>query len=108
MDILKPYRKRIDEIDDQIIDLLARRLKIVEEVAAVKGERGIPAVLEGRIEEVRERCAARAGGQGLDPELARRLYTVLICWCCDYEEELMGEECRKISKTLGGKGQKRA
>ncbi len=92
MDVLNPYRKRIDEIDDLIVDLLARRLGIVEEVAALKNARGIPAVLEDRVEEVRERCAARAEKQNLDPELVRRLYTVLICWCCDYEQQLMDQE----------------
>ncbi len=92
MDVLKPYRKRIDDLDDQIVDLLVRRLDIIEEVAAIKEARGIPAVLEDRVEEVRERCAARAAAQGLDPELVRRLYTVLICWCCDYEQDLMDQE----------------
>lgn len=89
MEILKPYRRRIDALDDQIIDLMARRLEIIDEVAQLKAERDIPAVLEDRVNEVVERCAARAGSQGMDPELARRIYTVIVAWCCEYEDDFI-------------------
>lgn len=87
MEVLKPYRNRIDALDDQIIDLLAERMSIIDEVAKVKCARDIPAVLEDRVEEVISRCASRAEEKGLDPELARRLYAVLVAWCCSVEEE---------------------
>ena len=87
MEILKPYRARIDALDDQIFDLLVDRLKIIDEVAKIKCDRDIPAVLEDRVEEVISRCAQRAEEKGLDPELARRLYAVLVAWCCSVEDE---------------------
>jgi len=89
MEILKPYRARIDALDDQIIDLLAARLAIVDEVAKIKADRDIPAVLEDRIQQVIERCTARAEDKGMNPELARRLYTVIVAWCCDVEDEFI-------------------
>lgn len=89
MEILKPYRRRIDALDDQIIDLLARRLEIIDEVARLKADREIPAVLEDRVREVVERCAARAESQGMSPELARRIYTVIVAWCCEYEDDFI-------------------
>ena len=87
MEVLKPYREKIDRIDDAIVDLLAERMQIIDEVAALKADREIPAVLEDRVAEVRERCAARAAEKGMDPELIRRLYTVLVGWCCETEEQ---------------------
>lgn len=95
MEILKPYRRRIDALDDQIIDLLAERMGIIDEVAELKAARDIPAVLEGRVNEVLDRTAARAGEKGVDPELARRLYAVLVAWSCEREEAFIKAKAKK-------------
>ena len=92
MEVLKPYRRLIDDIDDKIIDLLVKRLEIIHAVAELKAERDIPAVLEDRVQEVIERCAARAGEKNLDPELVRRLYAVLVGWCCDLENDFIQQK----------------
>lgn len=96
MEILKPYRRRIDALDDQIIDLLAERLGIIDEVAELKAARDIPAVLEDRVSEVLDRVAARATDKGIDPELTRRLYAVLVAWCCEREEAFIQSKAEKI------------
>lgn len=95
MEILKPYREAIDALDDQIVDLLAERVKIVKEVGQLKAEKGIDAVLKDRVDEVRERCARRAEEQGLDPDLIRDLYSKLIEYSCELEDELISRESRK-------------
>lgn len=89
MEQLKPYRMKIDEIDDRIIDLLAQRLDTVRDVAVLKAACGIPAVLEDRVEEVRDRCAKRGASKGLDEALVRRLYTLIITHACDTEEDII-------------------
>lgn len=89
MEVLKPYRARIDALDDKIIDLLAQRLAIIDEVAQVKADRDIPAVLEDRVNEVIDNAARRAGEKGVDPELARRIYAVIVAWCCDIEHDFI-------------------
>lgn len=89
MELLKPYREKIDTLDDAIVDLLAERMNVVREVAALKAEHGIPAILEDRIEAVRERCARHGAEKGLDEEFIRRLYTLLITHACDIEEEII-------------------
>ena len=88
MEILKPYRAQIDAIDDQIIDLLAARLSVIREVGVLKAREGIPPVLQDRVEEVRERCAKRAQGKGVDPDLIRDLYTLLIDYSCRLEDDI--------------------
>lgn len=99
MEVLKPYRAKIDALDDQIIDLLAERLKIIDDVAAIKAARDIPAVLEDRVNEVIERNAARAEEKGVDPELARRIYAVIVAWCCDVENDFIhSEQSRTASR----------
>lgn len=88
MEIMKPFRQRIDALDDQIIDLLVTRTGIIREVGQFKFDNNIPAVLPDRVIEVRERAAERAAAKGLDPELVRQLYTIIIGYSCDLEEEI--------------------
>ena len=46
---------------------------------------------KGRVIEVRERAAARAAAKGLDADLVRQLYTILIDYSCNLEEVIKGE-----------------
>jgi len=95
MDILQPYRDKIDALDDQIIDLLAARFQIIYEVADIKSKEGIPAVLQDRVDQVRERCAARGRSKNIDPDLIRKLYTDIIDKSCAIEEEILNDPARK-------------
>ena len=95
MEILKPYRKRLDDLDDRIIDLLVERTGIIEEVGHLKAREGLPAVLPDRVEEVRERCVDRAREKGLSPELVRELYTRIIDFSCNFEEEIKQDLLKK-------------
>ena len=61
---------------------------MIREVAALKSEQGIPAVLQDRVDEVRERCIARAIEKGGDVDLIRELYTRIISFSCDLETEI--------------------
>lgn len=92
MEILKPYRAKIDAIDDQIIDLLAARLDIIREVGALKAAQNIPPVLQDRVNEVRDRCAKRGERKNVDPALVRDLYTLLIDYSCALEEKIIGKK----------------
>ena len=86
MQLLRPYRERIDVLDDQIVDLLVRRFAVVGEVAELKAARGIPSVLPARVTEVIDRNAAAAEAKGLDPEVVRQVYTYLIKHAHDIED----------------------
>ncbi len=97
MEIMKPFRQRIDALDDQIIDLLIARTEIIREVGHFKFENDIPAVLPDRVIEVRERAAARAAAKGLDADLVRQLYTTIIGYSCDLEEEIKAELFNKAA-----------
>lgn len=97
MEILKPYRARIDELDDRIIDLLAERTAVIREVGHLKHRENIPSVLPDRVDEVRERAAARAAEKGLDAALVRQIYTSLIDYSCALEDEIKAA-CRDEEK----------
>jgi len=50
--MLELYRKQIDEIDVQIIDLLAKRFEVVKKVGEYKKERNIPPLQPERWQQV--------------------------------------------------------
>lgn len=101
MEIMKPFRQRIDALDDQIIDLLIARTEIIREVGHFKFAHDIPAVLADRVIEVRERAAARAAAKGLDADLVRQLYTIIIGYSCDLEEVIKAElaQSQKVTQA---------
>ena len=49
---LKDFRKQIDEIDEQIVNLLAKRMKIVEKVGLLKKKKNIPVLDSARWQKV--------------------------------------------------------
>lgn len=88
-DILKPYRARIDALDRQIMDLLRARYDVIEEVGPLKARHGIPAVLQDRVDEVRENAAAYADVLGLDADFIRHLWAQLIEHSCAREDQMI-------------------
>lgn len=95
MEKLESFRKEIDILDEQIVNLLRRRYDVIEQVAMVKAENGLPATIPERIEEVQDNVARIAGRLGLDAAFVRELYTRLIRHSCDTEEGLIAEVKRK-------------
>ena len=87
-EMLKPYRARIDALDDRLVDLLVERFGIIREVGHMKEEQGIEPVLQDRVDEVRERCAARAAAKSPDGQIVREIYARLIDYSCNLEEEI--------------------
>ncbi len=92
MQILKPYRKKIDSLDDQIVDLLIEREKIIQEVAVLKKAENIPPVLQDRVDEVRERNVARATSKGGSPDYMREIYKKIIQLSCDIEQAVKNDD----------------
>ena len=78
MEALKNQRARIDALDDQIVDLLVERFAVVREVGEIKKTQGIEVVQSTRADEVKNRVAARADAAGLDGNLLRAIYTLMI------------------------------
>ena len=90
-EIMSPYRKSIDELDKEIVDLLVERFKIIRKVAKIKETHNIPSVLQDRVDEVRNNAADRAESQGLNREFVYNLYTMMIDYACKLEDELINK-----------------
>lgn len=92
---LEPFRRRLDEIDDQVAKLLGERLQICREVAVYKSEHEIPMMQPHRIKAVRERYLARGAEVDLPEDFTSDLFELLIATTCKLEDELMDELAAK-------------
>ena len=67
-------RNKIDQIDHQLVELLAARFQLTLKVGLLKADQGLAALDESReaqkLDELRELCQE----QGLDPELIAELF----------------------------------
>ncbi|GGE47086.1 chorismate mutase [Agaricicola taiwanensis] len=83
-------RAAIDVIDVEIIGMLARRVGYIDRAVELKRDNGLPANIPDRVEDVVEKVRAEASRIGYDPELAEKLYRIMISWSIDREERRLG------------------
>jgi monofunctional chorismate mutase len=62
MDLLE-LRKEIDEIDDELIPLLLKRMSVSEKVAKYKVERGMPVLNSEREQQILDDVAKNAASK---------------------------------------------
>ncbi len=75
---LEGSRKRIDEIDEQILDLLAERAGVVKNVIKTKVENQLPVFVPKREEEKSESFKKLAKEKGIDPEWAEDFLRMIM------------------------------
>jgi 4-amino-4-deoxychorismate mutase len=84
------FREQIDQIDDDIVDLLGRRLELVRQVARAKKATAIPVMQPERVLEVKRRCKERGAALNLRGEFVERLYQFIIDEACRVEDDFVG------------------
>jgi chorismate mutase len=88
-DGLEPFRRRLDDLDEQIASLLGERFEVCREVALHKREHDIPMMQAGRVAQVRERYLARGAEVNLPPDFTREMFALLLGATCRMEDELI-------------------
>ena len=86
MDI-NDYRKQIDEIDDQMVELFARRMAVASEIARYKQEKGLPVLDAGRERAKLNDVCAKAPAELRD--YTSVLYSSLFELSRSYQSQLM-------------------
>jgi chorismate mutase len=71
-------RKAIDEIDAELVRLLARRARYVADVARYKEQHDLAVTDTGREQRMLTRITALAEAEGLDPGIARAVLRTVI------------------------------
>jgi chorismate mutase len=71
---LDDLRKEIDEIDQQILEILVKRVDVVKQIGELKNEHNMPVVDEERREKVLELITQRAKIFHLSEDFVKKLF----------------------------------
>ncbi len=88
-DGLEEFRRRLDELDEEIARRLGERFAICREIALYKREHAIPMMQPDRVEQVRSRYLARGAEVQLPADFTAELFELLIAATCRMEDELI-------------------
>lgn len=82
-------RARIDLLDAELIDLLARRRDLIARAAEIKLRDGLPARIDTRVEEVVANARRNAAFVGLDADLIEHIWRRLIEAAIEQEDQIL-------------------
>ena len=74
---LAQLRKQIDECDDNIIQELAKRMRVAREIGTYKKEHGITVLQAGRYNEILEKRGAQGEQCGMDSEFMKKIFEAI-------------------------------
>lgn len=88
---LAELRQRIDDIDNELLRLLAERMSLARLVIEAKRSPSLPVRIPERIDEVTTGRARIGADLGLDPGFVTELWTRIVEEMCREEERLLEE-----------------
>lgn len=74
---LSALRKQIDELDNMLMDLLTKRMRISREIAAYKKQHNMRVVQTGRYNEILEKRGAQGTLCGMDADFVKKVYEAI-------------------------------
>ena len=83
---LKRLRGKIDDVDDQILVLLAERARTCEEIGSKKKAQGLPVKDNVRETKVYERICKQAKKLGLNHVQVEAVYREIVNMCSSVQE----------------------
>lgn len=102
---METLRLRIDEIDGKIlgllsefIELLGKRNQIVKEIAIRKKEENHPVRDIEREREVIQRMRTLAADKGINPDVATKIYRMILEDSAIQQDQIMTREHRQIKE----------
>lgn len=75
---LDELREEIEEIDSDLVELIARRTYVADTIAGVKAERGLPTTDESQEQRVMDRAGRNAEQFEVDSNLVKAIFRLLI------------------------------
>ncbi|KYH25373.1 chorismate mutase [Halalkalicoccus paucihalophilus] len=75
---LDELREEIEEIDSDLVELIARRTYVADTIAGVKAERDLPTTDESQEQRVMDRAGRNAEQFEVDSNLVKAIFRLLI------------------------------
>jgi len=88
---ISPLRKKVDEIDEQILLFLKERVEVSKSIGKLKREHGIPMRDDQRENEKYKNVMRRASSLGLNPHEVKAIYREIIAMSIHAQEAKVTE-----------------
>lgn len=88
MKTLGELRKEIDEIDDELLQILAKRVNTVKQVGELKAAQGLPALDEKRYEELLKTIKEKAKNHSLSEDFVEKLFRTIHDYAVELEKKI--------------------
>lgn len=88
---ISALRKQIDEIDNSIIDVLAKRMRVSREIGQYKKEHGMTILQTSRYSEILDKRGAQGSLLGIDPECIKKIFEAI-------HEESVNQQMKIVNK----------
>lgn len=82
-------RTRIDEIDNELLDILTRRMGVVNEIGKYKKQNNITILQQGRWEKILEKVLAKGAEKDLDNEFIEKVFKAIHQASIDRQTQIM-------------------
>lgn len=84
-------RARIDVIDNDLIDLLASRMKVSDEIGKYKKQNNITILQPGRWDNILAKVFEKGGGKGLDHDFLEKIFKAIHQASIDRQTKIMND-----------------
>ena len=88
---LTELRSQIDKLDDQLLELLSRRMRVSRDIGQYKKEHNMPVLQTQRYEELLARRTGQAGQMGMDREFMRTVLQAIHEESIRQQMEVLGK-----------------
>lgn len=78
MNEITALRAKIDKIDEELLELISGRVELVKQIGIEKKKAGIEVVDEERERRIFDQLIIQAVRKGIDPEIVKKVWKVLI------------------------------
>lgn len=86
-DELEDWRKKIDQLDEEVLDLLSRRANIVRKIGKLKKARNIPTIDKDRWSRVLTSMLFKSEKLGLSKDFTKNLYDLIHKYSVKIQKE---------------------
>lgn len=90
-DKLERLRTEIDMVDDELLELLGKRMQIAEDIGEVKKEKGVTILQSGRWEEIIAKATQKGELKGLSEKFMVRYLNAIHQESIDHQNEIMNQ-----------------
>jgi chorismate mutase len=74
---LEQLRRQIDECDDNLIQILSKRMRVAREIGTYKKEHGITVLQSGRYNEIIQKRGSEGEQCGMDAEFMKKIFEAI-------------------------------